>query len=47
MKLTIQITTSDLKKLTEDGGYNRVVFNIEESDESSERLPGLSPSKYF
>jgi adenine deaminase len=50
MKVTIQITTSNLKKLTEDGGYNELVFNVEESYESSGRLRGMRvarDTRYF
>jgi hypothetical protein len=50
MKITIQITTSNLKKLTEDGGYNELVFNVEEPFESSGCLRGMRvarDTRYF
>jgi hypothetical protein len=50
MRLTIQITTSNLKKLTEDRGSNGLVFNVEESYDSSERLRGMRvarDTRYF
>jgi hypothetical protein len=50
MKITIQITTSNLKKLTEDGGYNELVFIVEEPYESSGCLRGMRvarDTRYF
>ena len=41
MKLTIQISTQDLQRLTEDVGYGSLVFNVERSYQSSDRLRGM------